>query len=81
MPRVAKAVIAAPPAKTKTKPLAERKRTPVRRKVPVAFDPASHQAKIAHAAYLNWLARDGGAGNPEEDWFLAEQAVRTKYVS
>lgn len=81
MPRAAKAVIAAPKIQPKTKPLAERKRTPVRRKPPVAFDLSAHREEIAHTAYLNWLARDGGAGNPEEDWFLAEQSVRAKYVN
>jgi hypothetical protein len=81
MPRAAKAVIAAPQTKTKTKPLIERKRTPVRRKAPAAFDPTAHREEIAHAAYLNWLARGGEAENPEEDWLIAEQSVRAKYVN
>ncbi len=76
MPRTAKAATPAP----KAKPLTERKRTPVRRKAPVAFDPAAHREEIAHAAYLNWLARGTEPANPEEDWFLAEQSVRAKYL-
>lgn len=80
MPRTANAATPAP----KPKPLTERKRTPVRRKPPVAlvaFDPSAHGEEIAHAAYLNWLAREDGAGNPEQDWFQAEQSIRAKYLS
>lgn len=81
MPRTLKATVTAKPrAEAKPRVVAERKRTPVRRKVTApVFDAAAHQAEIAHAAYMNWLARDADAGSPEDDWFRAEQSVRAKY--
>jgi hypothetical protein len=83
MPRAKTA--ATPAVETKPRrsaPVAERKRTPVRRKTAtLEFDPAAHYDEIAAAAYLNFLARAGTAGSSEEDWFIAETTVRAKYVS
>lgn len=75
--------LATEPKTRRSAPITERKRTPVRRKVVAAipeFDIAMHKDEIAEAAYLNWLARAGAAGSPEQDWFQAEQAVRAKYL-
>jgi hypothetical protein len=84
MPRA----IATTPKTRRSAPTTERKRTPVRRK-PAAlraeaapqFDAAAHYDEIAHAAYLNWMARGGENGSPEQDWFLAEQSVRAQYAA
>jgi len=65
-------------------PVAERKRTPVRKTPKLAmpeFDASAHHDEIAHCAYLNYMQRAGGPGSPEEDWDLAVSTVRAKYVS
>jgi hypothetical protein len=88
---MARTSTAASPAK-ETKPRrstavpTERKRTPVRKKSEIAapgleFDPAAHYDEIAASAYLNFLARAGAPGTPEEDWVLAEATVRARYTS
>ncbi len=68
------------PKPRRSAPVAERKRTPVRRKsATTEFDAAAHYDEIAASAYLNFLARDGAPGSPEDDWFQAEIYVRSKY--
>lgn len=63
-------------------PVVERKRTPVRRKtLTTEFDADAHYEEIAASAYLNFLARDGAPGSPEEDWLQAEVYVRAKYAA
>ena len=82
-------VIETTPSVTRRAPVnPERKRTPVRRKSVatssdpvVEFDPTAHYDEIAASAYLNFLARAGAPGNPEEDWLLAEATVRALYTS
>lgn len=41
---------------------------------PVAVD----YSEVARLAYLNWEARGGQNGSPEQDWILAEQQVLAK---
>ena len=85
MPRALKATSPAEPKTRRVAPVAERKRTPVRRK-PAAlaspeFEAGAHYEEIAHLAYLNWLGRGASEGNPEQDWFEAEQSIRAKYIA
>ena len=83
MPRSTTATApATEPKPRRTPQVTARERTPVRRKVAEAsFDAAAHHDEIAHAAYLNWLARADGPGSPEEDWAKAVSAVRAKYAA
>jgi hypothetical protein len=45
------------------------------------FDAAEHYEEIASSAYLNFLARSGAPGSPEDDWIQAERYVRAKYAA
>ncbi|MEO8096937.1 MAG: DUF2934 domain-containing protein [Acidobacteriota bacterium] len=45
------------------------------------FEAGGHYDEIAAVAYLKWLARGESPGNPEEDWLLAEDEIRSRLVS
>lgn len=85
MPRALKSASTAEPTAQQSRAPSERKRTPVRPK-PAAltvpeFNAGAHYEEIAHLAYLNWLQRGAEVGNPEQDWFEAEQSIRAKYLA
>jgi len=62
----------------KPRAAAARKAAPRRRKA-VAFDPMLHQEEIAREAYLMWLSRGAAHGCDQEDWYKAEEIVRSRY--
>jgi len=37
--------------------------------------------EIRHRAYELYLERNGAAGDPNRDWFIAEREVRSRYAS
>jgi Protein of unknown function (DUF2934) len=48
---------------------------------PVAFSEGPFSEQITALAYALWQERGCPDGNPEEDWFRAEQELRTKQES
>jgi len=44
----------------------------------VSSDSASSTEDIAKLAYALWEARGGSGGSAEEDWYRAEQEIRTR---
>jgi hypothetical protein len=79
-PTRAKAPAATHAGEPEAKPraAAARKAAPRRRQA-VAFDPMLHQEEIAREAYLLWLSRGATHGCDQEDWYKAEETVRSRY--
>lgn len=46
-------------------------------KTSAVVDPAAEREQIARMAYFLWLERGASAGDPEQDWYRAEQLVRS----
>jgi hypothetical protein len=50
------------------------RRRAVPRGIPLSIDPT----ETAKLAYTFWQARGANGGSPEDDWYRAEQEIRTR---
>jgi len=77
----------APPEPVVTHPATVESAQPdVRKKVTMSAAPASKNGanideEIRHRAYELYLQRNGGAGDPNADWFVAEREVRARHAT
>lgn len=51
---------------------------PAKRVIQEPPEVTPNEAEIAHLAYSLWEARGFQNGSPEEDWFRAEEELRTR---
>ena len=75
----AKAAAVKPAVGKVAKPRAKSTVSTHKTRTPSAFAPVDLTVQqIADMAYFIWLDRGCPVGNPEEDWFRAESALRVK---